>query len=150
MSINISPFIIHNDSIGMNNENNNTELTYRNGSQDRKQFIENIQNWVLIDEKLKLVNEKAKQLRDMRHEKADQICEYLSSHPLPDNKVPVTNGYVQMYEKKEYPPLTFAYIEESLSTLITSTPHVEYIMKHLKEGREIKTMNAIRGNYSSK
>jgi len=112
-------------------------------------FIENVQRWVVLDKKLKLVNEKTRELRNMKHTSGDAICEYMKKTSSATNKINITNGHLQIYEKNEYSPLTFGYIEQTLSKIISNPEQVDYIMKHLRDGRELKTTTSVRGTYGS-
>jgi len=40
-------------------------------------------------------------------------------------------------KKKDYKPLTFTYVEKCLREIINDNNHVEYIIKYLKENREV-------------
>ena len=49
-----------------------------------------------------------------------------------------------MYDKKDYKPLTFTYVEKCLNEIIKDKTHVEYIIKYLKDNREITTSQDIK------
>ena len=102
---------------------------------EKKEFIENVQKWVLIDSQLKVVNEKTKKMRELKTDLSREICEYTKKNSL--TKIGITNGELRIYEKKEYPPLSYGYIETNLAKIIPDKSHVDYIIKYLKENREI-------------
>jgi hypothetical protein len=108
----------------------------------KTQLIEDVQRWVLIDSQLKIVNEKTKKLRDMKHGLTDNICKYMEDKS--QTKIGITDGELRIYEKKDYSPLTFGYIETKLSEIIHDKEKVEYIVKYLRENREIKISRDIR------
>lgn len=108
----------------------------------KNSLIENVQKWVLIDTQLKIINEKTKKLRDMKHDTTKSICEYMKSQP--SNQIGITDGELRIYEKKEYSQLTFSYIESKLSEIIPEKENVEYIVRYLKEKREITNVKDIR------
>jgi hypothetical protein len=110
----------------------------------KNQFVENIQKWVILDKQLKLIHEKTKQLRETKHELTGEICKYVTEQNLSGRKIEITDGELKIYEKKEYSPLTFGYIEKSLEKIIPEKSHVEYIIQYLKENREIKSSPDIR------
>ena len=58
--------------------NENTIVPY----QPPKDLIENIQKWVLLDSKLKEINEKTKKMRDMKNELAGHITHYMNNNNL--------------------------------------------------------------------
>ena len=105
-------------------------------------LIENVQKWVLIDTQLKIINEKTKRLREMKNVTTKTICEYMKSQTT--NQIGITDGELRIYDKKEYSPLTFSYIESRLSEIIPEKDNVEYIIRYLKEKREITNVKDIR------
>jgi hypothetical protein len=114
----------------------------------RKQFIENIKQWVLLDSQLKIVNEKTRKLRETKAELSDQICEYMDKNSLLDNKIGISDGELRIFQKKEYSPLSYGYIERSLAEIIPDKKQLEYIIGFLKERREITTSLDIKRTYN--
>ena len=108
----------------------------------KTQLIEDVQRWVLIDSQLKIINEKTKRLRDMKHGLTDNICKYMEDKS--QTKIGITDGELRIYEKKDYSPVTFGYIETKLSEIIHDKDKVEYIIKYLRDNREIKLSKDIR------
>lgn len=118
-----------------------TEVTVQN---EKKTFVENVQKWLLYEQQLKLVSDKAKQIRESKNTTAESICQYMQTHGLSQNKIKITDGELKICEKKEYSPLTFGYVEECLAKIIPEKESVEFIMEYLKQNREIKTTHEIR------
>jgi hypothetical protein len=119
-----------------------------NNSIENGNFVENIQKWVAIDTQLKIIGEKTKLMRENKHELTDRISRHVEANGMRDNKVEISDGTLRFCEKKEYAPLTFGYIEESLSKLIPNKENVDRIIKHLKDNREIKTTPDIRRTFT--
>jgi hypothetical protein len=90
----------------------------------KTQFVENIQKWVILDKQLKLIHEKTKEIREHKHRLTDDICGYIQNKSLSTTKIEISDGELKMYEKKEYSPLTFTYIEESLAKILTDIAEV--------------------------
>ena len=116
--------------------------------QPRSQFIENVQKWVLVDSQLKVVNEKTKKMREMKNTLSDEICKYMNENNLNNKKIGITNGELRMVEKKDYSPLSYGYIEKKLAEIIPDKSRVEYIIKYLKDNREITVSQELRGSYT--
>jgi hypothetical protein len=114
----------------------------------KTQFIENIKKWVLIDSQLKIVNEKTKKMREIKHESTSQICKYMEDNNLKNNKIGISDGELRIFDKKDYSPLTYNYISKCLGELITDKSQVEYIIQYLKDNREITSSLDIRRTYS--
>jgi hypothetical protein len=110
----------------------------------KDELINNVKRWVMIDKQLKIVNEKTRELRQMKQTCGDGICSYLSENPNLNNVIGITGGELRIYQKKDYSPLTFGYIEKCLGELIPNKPQVDYIIKYLKEHREITTTDDIK------
>jgi hypothetical protein len=126
----------------MYNEKENTVVI-----EPKKQFVENIQKWVILDKQLKLVNEKTKEIRENKHRLTNDICDYIQNKNLSSTKIEISDGELKMYEKKEYSPLTFTYIEESLAKILTDKSQVDYVIEFLKKNREVKSSVDIRRTF---
>ena len=112
----------------------------------RGEFQNDVQKWVALDSQLKLANDKIRQLRDMKNQLTSKICSFIDSNHLRDTKLEISDGNLKIYDHKEYSPITFAYIETSLDKIIPNKEHVAYIVKYLKENREITIVSDIRRN----
>jgi hypothetical protein len=115
----------------------------------KTQFVEDVRKWAMIESQLKIVNEKTRKMRNMKNELSEKICNYIIDNKVSDNKVKISDGEIRVYDKKEYSPLTFGYIEKSLSNLISDKEKVEYIVAYLKENREITTTPDIKRTYNN-
>lgn len=116
-----------------------SELIIQN---EKKIFVENVQKWLLYEQQLKIVSEKTKQIREEKNKSTEYILQYMDK--ITQNKIKITDGELRIHEKKEYSPLTYTYVEESLAKLIPEKEHVEYIMDYLKSNRETKVSKEIR------
>jgi hypothetical protein len=115
----------------------------------KKELIENIQKWALLDLQLKKITEKTKEYREIKSNLSSSICSYMNENNMQNTKIDTSNGHIKMFEKKDYTPLTFGYVEECLGKIITDKTHVEYIIKYLKEHREIKVTSDLRRTYKN-
>lgn len=114
---------------------------------NKTELIENIRKWVTIDSQLKIVNEKTKAMRKMKSELSENICNYKSNTNMKTNKISISDGALSFYEKKEYSPLTYTYVEKCLGELIHDKKQVEYITQYMKDSREVTITNEIRRTY---
>ena len=117
-----------------------------NNNKTKADFINDVQKWVALDSQLKLANEKIRQLRESRNQLTNQICSFVDAQNMRDTKLEISDGNLKVYDRKEYSPITFTYVETSLDKIIPNKEHVTYIMKYLKENRDITTMPDIRRN----
>jgi Zn/Cd-binding protein ZinT len=114
---------------------------------NKNELIENIKQWVTIDSQLKIVNEKTKKMRDMKSELTQHICNYKETSNLKANKITISDGTLSFYEKKDYSPLTYTYVEKCLGELISDKKQVDYIIQYMKNNREVSISNDIRRTY---
>lgn len=114
---------------------------------DKNKLIENVQKWVLIEGKLKEVNEKTKKMREMKTQLGKEICGYMTDNNL-NSHIEISDGELRFFEKKEYTPLSFGYIEKRLHEIIADDNQVEFIIKYLKDQRETNTYLDIKRHYN--
>ena len=113
----------------------------------KAQFIDNVKQWVLLDSQLKIIHEKTKKVRETKHKLNDEICEYMQQNNLIGNKIGITDGELRIVEKKEYPPLSYGYIERTLAEIIPDKKQLDYLIQYLKDNREITTVLDIKRTY---
>ena len=101
-------------------------------------FEENIQKWVLLDNQLKILNEKIHEVRDKKSQLLDSITEYAEKNKLMDANIQISDGKLKFTKTRISEPLTFKYLEKSLSNIIRNEAQVKQIMEHIKNNREIK------------
>ena len=111
---------------------------------DKKEFIQNVQKWVTSDTQLKMINEKTKQLRQYRNTLSENICNYIQENNMENTRLEISDGEIKMFDKKEYAPITFGYIEETLGKIIKEKSQIVYIIKTLKENRKITVCQELR------
>jgi len=109
----------------------------------KQQLVQEVQRWVIADTQLKETNDRTKALRDIKSEASSLITTYINNNNYNSN-IKISNGELRVYEKKEYTPLTFGYLEKRLAEIIPDNQHVEYIIKYLKENREVTTHRDIK------
>jgi hypothetical protein len=122
----------------------NNEITIN----PKTQFIEDVKKWVLVDSQLKIVNEKTKKMRELKNDLSDKICDYMTDNNLLQNKIKLSDGELWIHERKSQTPLTFGYIEKTLSNIISDKEQLEYVIQYLKENREVTTSSDIKRSYN--
>jgi len=120
----------------------NTTIT-QHQTVTKAQLINDVQRWVLADTQLKQLTEKTKQMREVKSEANANIMLYMKQTNYNGN-IKISDGELRIYEKKEYSPLTYSYIEKCLAKIIPDETHVEYIIQYLKENREVTTNQDIK------
>jgi hypothetical protein len=133
-----------------NNTTNNTNnsISTIDSSLDKKEFIENVKKWVLIDNYLKQLNDKKQSFREQKQQLSKNIIQYMKTKKIENSPIEISDGEIRLYNKKDYSNLTFTYIESCLADIIPDKSHVEYIIQYLKDHREIKDEIDIRRLYA--
>ena len=107
-------------------------------------FENQIQQWVSLDNQLKQLNEKVKELRDKRNNLENNITTYASENNLSNASVKISDGRLKFTNSKIPEPLTFKYLERTLGEVIKNESQVNLIMEHLKQKRAIKIVPEIK------
>jgi hypothetical protein len=112
-------------------------------------FEQTIQQWLLLDNQVKMYNEKLKELRNKR----DNIEEKLSQHALNNNltnsTIKTSDGKLKFVNTKTMSPLTFKYLEKSLGEIIKNSEQVNAIMNHIRNNREHKVEHELKRFYNN-
>lgn len=124
---------------------NNTEQSL----QVQDPFVSKVKRWVILDTQLKMVQEKVKTMREERQHLSTEICDYLDKNNMAHKKIGIHDGDLRVYEKKEYSPLTFTFLETHLATLMTDPTQVDFVIDYLKDHREIKSVLDIKRTYKT-
>ena len=128
--------------------NTNNNISTIDPSLDKKEFIENVKKWVLIDNYLKQLNDKKQSFREQKQQLSKNIIQYMKTKKIENSTIEISDGEIRLYNKKDYSNLTFTYIESCLADIIPDKSHVEYIIQYLKDHREIKDEIDIRRLYA--
>ena len=107
-------------------------------------FENQIQQWVQLDNQLKQINEKIKELREKRNALEQNITKYASSNNLSNATVQISDGRLKFANTKVQEPLTFKYLEKTLSEVIKNDSQVKLIMEHIRQKREVKVVPEIK------
>jgi len=111
-----------------------------------KNVEKQIQQWVLLDNQYKLIQEKAKELRE---KKASLVQSMTSSGGVSTNSViNITDGRLKLVDTHTSTPLSFTYIETCLSEIIKNEEQVKKIIDYLKKRREVKTTTELKRYYN--
>jgi hypothetical protein len=107
-------------------------------------FEQNIQQWVSIDNQLKIYNDKIRELREKRSNVTETIMEQATDKNLTKSVIQISDGKLKITESRVPEPLTYKYLEKCLSEIIKSEDQVTQIMDYIKKKREIKVVSEIK------
>ena len=107
-------------------------------------FENQIQQWVSLDNQLKQLNEKTRDLREKRNTLEEKITNYATSNNLSNATVEISDGKLKFVNTKVQEPLSYKYLEKTLSEIIKNETQVKLIMDHIKQKRSSKFVPEIK------
>jgi hypothetical protein len=110
-------------------------------------FEENIQRWVSIDNQMKLLNEKIRDLRDKKGDLTQSILNHAEENHMGNPTIQISDGKLKFTNTRVSEPLTFKYLEKSLSEIIRNETQVKQIIEHIKKNREVKVVQELKRFY---
>ena len=105
-------------------------------------FENEIKQWLQLDNKIKELTEHIKMLREQRDILESNLTTYATNNKL--SNVKVGDNSLKFYSVKVPEPLTFKYLEKSLSDVFKDEGQAKKIVEHIKQKRLIKTVSQIK------
>jgi len=112
-------------------------------------FENQIQQWVLIDNELKKMNDRSKELRDKRSQLCHNITKHADNNNMSSAVIQISDGKIKFANTKIQEPLTFKYLEKNLSEVIKNESQVKLIIEHIKRNRNTKLITEIKRFYTN-
>lgn len=112
-------------------------------------FEQNIQQWVSIDNQIRTLNDKLKELREKKHGLTENINHHIEETNLTNATIKISDGQLKFIKIKETQPLTFKYLETCLSEIIKNEDQVQKIIEYIKNKREVKSVSDIKRLYNN-
>jgi hypothetical protein len=126
-------------------EEGDDEDTNRNIIESKEEFISCIREWVILDKQLRLVQDKSRELRQKKTVITDRLCEFMEDKNIADKPIQISGqGQLQLVERRDYSSLTFSYVEERLAEIIDDEEQVDYIVRYLRDHREINVYSDLK------
>jgi hypothetical protein len=107
-------------------------------------FEKQIQQWVAIDNQLKALNEKARELREKKQDLCETIMEHVQKNNLSNATVQISDGRLKFSNTRVPTPLTFKYLEKSLKEVIKNEEQAVKLIEYVKTKREFKVVPEIK------
>jgi hypothetical protein len=101
-------------------------------------FESNIQKWVMLDNQIKVYNDKIKQLRDEKNALSTELIQQADKNGNKNSTIQITDGRLRFTNTRVTEQLSFRYIDETLTKIIPNSESREKIITCLKENRESK------------
>jgi len=112
-------------------------------------FEQNIQQWVSLDNQLKIYNEKIRELREKKNKLEENLIEYAEEKNITNSLIQISDGKLKFAKSRVPCALTFRYLEKSLKTIIRDENQVKRIIEHVKTGRDIKEIQELKRFYNN-
>lgn len=112
-------------------------------------FEQDIQNWVIIDNQMKLLSDKMKELRDKKNAISQKINTHVETDKLENTSIKISDGRLKFIKVKDTQQLTFKYLETCLSEIIKNEEQVKKIVEYIKNKREVNYIPEIKRLYSN-
>ena len=107
-------------------------------------FEKQIQQWLLIDNQIKLLNDKLKELRELKQKSSENIIEHVQNNQLSQSIIPINDVKIKFVQTKIPQPITFKYLDVCLTNIIRNETQRNKIINYIKTQREIKTQLEIK------
>jgi len=111
-------------------------------------FEENVKQWVLMDNQIKLYLEKIRELRGQRNDMSDALTTYIENKNLAHAVIQISDGRLKFQHTKITTPLTFRFIETCLLDCMENPEQVANIIKYIKSRRETRSVPDIKRFYN--
>lgn len=110
-------------------------------------FEEQIRSWVAVDNQLKVLQDKSKELRDRRASLNEVIMGHVADNSMEGSTVRISDGRLRFVASNQTSPLTLKFVQECLLKCIQNGPQVEQIMTFIKAQRETKVKTEVKRFY---
>ena len=106
-------------------------------------FSQNIKTLLHADDEIGILQEQLKSLKKKKHDAQEHIMATMIEKKWQHLTVDIGKYEMSMVEKKNYSSMSLSYLEKSLLELIPDKTQVAYVMKYLKDNRQVKTNHEI-------
>ena len=123
-------------------------------------FEQQIQQWITnnifkfkrlitIDNQMKQLTDKIKELRDKKTTLNDAIFNHVENSNLSNSTVQISDGKLKFIKIKDTQQLTFKYLETCLHEIIKNEEQVNKIVEYIKNKRDVKYVPEIKRFYNN-
>ena len=112
-------------------------------------FEEQIKNWIIYDNQLKMLSEKIKEIRDKKTTLNTNIMKHISTNNLFNSTIRISDGNLRFVNNKITTPLTFKYLEKSLGEILQNDTKLKQMIEQIKSKREVTVIPEIKRIYNN-
>jgi hypothetical protein len=106
-------------------------------------FTQNIKKLLTVEDEIQLLQDQLKELRKQKQKSEEEIMRTMIERNWHDRSIDVGKYILSIAEKKHYSSMSYSYLEKTLSQIIPDKAQIEYVMKYLKDHRELKIRHEV-------
>lgn len=110
-------------------------------------FNDVVKEWVLLDNEMQKLQDQIKEMRQRKQDLSNVMMDTLQSKNKLHYTMEMPDSQLRFQTRKEYGNLSFQYIEKCLQSLIVDNEQRNYVLKYLKEHREVKEVTELKRSY---
>ena len=111
-------------------------------------FQKSIKQWVELDNKVKVLNDQIREIRNERNNISDEIVSFVDENNLDKAVIEISDGALKFGKTKQTSSLTLKFIKKCLTDCISNEETVDKLIEYMKSKREIKMKNDIKRSYN--
>lgn len=119
-------------------------MNQSNPNNPKSIFDQQLQQWLAVDDQLKVLNEKVNELREKKQQLCDNLTKYATTNNLINASIQIGDGKLKFASTRVSNQLTFKYVEKSLGNIIKNEAQVNQIIEYLKTNRDSKMVPEIK------
>ena len=113
-------------------------------------FENQIKEWVALDNKIKILNDKCREVRNEKNEVTSKILNFVETNKLNEASVNISDGKLKFASTKQTNTITLKLVENCLKDFISNEDLVNSIMSHIKNSRNTKETLERKRSYLDK
>ena len=112
-----------------------------------ERFQNKIKQWVELDNKVKILIDQVREIRNERNNVSDEIVAFVDENNLDKAVIEISDGALKFGKTKQTSSLTLKFVKQCLTDCITNEETVDRLIEYMKSKREIKMKNDIKRSY---
>lgn len=108
----------------------------------------NIQNWVILDNKQKILSEQLKSIRDKKNEITCTITDYYISNNITAPTIKISDGKLNLTEMKVANILSYKFLEDCFDEYFENSEKSKELLAFIKNKRSYTVTNTIKRLYN--
>lgn len=107
-------------------------------------FEENIKKWLILDNKIKELNNQLKSIRSEKNQYNNNIIEYISNNNLDNATIKIHDSKLKFMNTNYSQPLSYKFIYDALNKYYHNEDKTIEIINFIKSQREVKIIKEIK------